>query len=247
MTGYSPYFLMFGHRPWLPIDLLFPTSRQLPKTKGVHEFVKALHSRLREAVQKARITANQEAAWHKCLYDRRAGVVELRPGDKVLVHLDTYQGACQKLKNRWGSELHTVVRRIAEDVPTYVIRNDNGDKKVLHWAWLLLWASCDEEEEGLQVTVTKLDIFVSGLGLEPLPDGVERSRVPYEWSFDEFGLSLASLEPETDAPELETGPLALATHTEVLQKEGVGQWDKNGKETNSTGDGGTVLVEDAPP
>ena len=133
-----------------------------------------------------------------------------------------------------------MVRWIAEDIPTYVIRNDNRDEKVLHWVWLLLWSSCDEEEEGLQVTVAKLDIFVSGLELEPLPDDVERSRVPYEWSFDAFGLSLASLEPETDTPELETGPLALVTHAEAPQKEGVGQRDKNGKGTNSRGGRSTL-------
>ena len=82
VTGYSPYFLMMGCRPRLPVDLLFPTSRQLPKTKGVHEYVKALHGHLREALKVARISSNQEAARHKCLYDRRAGAVELRPGDK---------------------------------------------------------------------------------------------------------------------------------------------------------------------
>ena len=58
--------------------------------------------------------------------DRRAGVVELRPGDKILSSLDSYKGVGWKLINRWSSTLHTVVRRIADDVPAYVIENDNG-------------------------------------------------------------------------------------------------------------------------
>ena len=84
---------MMGCRPRLPVDLLFPTSRQLPKTKGVHEYVKALHGHLRETLKVAQILLSQEAARHKRLYDRRAGVVELHPGDNVLVRLDSYKGA----------------------------------------------------------------------------------------------------------------------------------------------------------
>ena len=70
--------------------------------------------------------------------------MELRCGDKVLVRLDAYQGACRKLKNRWGSMLHMVVRRIADDVPTYVIENEKGKQKVLHHVRLLLWSSAGE-------------------------------------------------------------------------------------------------------
>ena len=99
VTGYSPYFLMMGRRPCLPVDLLFPTNRQLPKTKGVHEYVKALHGHLRSAFQAARFSSSREAARHKRLYDHKAGVVELRPGDKVLVRLDSYKGANRKLIN----------------------------------------------------------------------------------------------------------------------------------------------------
>ena len=43
ITGYSLYFLMMGCRPRLPVNLLFPTSRQLPKTKNVNEYVKDVY------------------------------------------------------------------------------------------------------------------------------------------------------------------------------------------------------------
>ena len=43
-----------------------------------------------------------------------------------------------EIENRWGSILHTVVGRIADDVPAYVIENEKGKRKVLHWARLLL-------------------------------------------------------------------------------------------------------------
>ena len=111
----------------------------------------------------------------------------------------------QKLKNRWGSILHTVVRRIGDDVPAYVIENEKGKRKVLHWVRLLLWSSA-EEEQGLQMTATQLAIQVSMSVLEPLPVGEERSRVPYEWSINGFGLNLASFQPTLDAPEPKTGP-----------------------------------------
>ena len=246
ITGYSPYFLMMGCRPRLPIDLLFPTAQTLPGTKGVNEYIKALHRRLREAIKLACVSADQEAARHKWLYNRRAGVAELRCGDKVLVQLDAYQGACQKLKNRWGSILHMVVRWIVDDVPAYVIENEKGKRKVLHRVQLLLWSSA-EEEEGLQMTATQLTIQVSMSVLEPLPIGEERSRVPYEWSINGFGLNLASFQSMLDAPEPKTGPLAPAAPMETPLKEGVGQREENSTGNHSMGDGNAVPVENAPP
>ena len=151
-----------------------------------------------------------------------------------------------KLKNRWGSILHTVVRRIADDVPTYVIENEKGKRKVLHWVWLLLWSSA-EEEEGLQMTTTQLAIQVSMLVLEPLPIGEERSRVPYKWSINGFGLNLASFQLMLDTREPKTGPPAPAAPVETPLKEGVGQQEENGTGNHSTGDGDTIPVEDAPP
>ena len=163
----------------------------------------------------------------------------------MLVRLDAYRGARRKLKNRWGSILHTVVGRIVDDIPTYVIENEKGKRKVLHRAWLFLWSSA-EEEEGLQMTATQLAIQVSMSVLEPLPIGEERSRVPYEWSINGFGLNLASFQLTLDAPEPKTGPPAPAASAEMLLKEGVGQQEENSTGNHSMGDGDTVLVEDAP-
>ena len=137
--------------------------------------------------------------------------------------------------------LHTVVRRIADDVPAYVIENEKGKQKVLHHARLLLWSST-EEEEGLQMTTAQLAFQVSMLVLEPLPVGKERSRVPYAWSINGLGLNLASFQSMLDAPEPKTGPSAPAAPVEIPLKEGVGQQKENGKGDHSMGDGDAILV-----
>ena len=48
VTGYSLYYLMFGRRPRLPIDLLFPMSRTQTLTRTIDEYVASLYDRLPE-------------------------------------------------------------------------------------------------------------------------------------------------------------------------------------------------------
>ena len=88
---------MFGHRPRLPVDLLFPTVRRDENSRTSDEYVTSLYDKLKSA----RDTTLLEAQRQKRLYNRKARVVELHPGDKVLVKLDTFRGQRQKLKNRW--------------------------------------------------------------------------------------------------------------------------------------------------
>ena len=98
VTGFSPYFLMFGRRPHLPIDLLFPTARRQESSRTVDEYVLSLYERLKEALPVARDSAKLEAQRQKRHYDRRARAVELQPGDKVLIKLDAFRGQKRKLK-----------------------------------------------------------------------------------------------------------------------------------------------------
>ena len=106
-------------------------------------------------MSKAKLTANKEARRYKRVYNRRAEAVELQPSDKVLVRLDTYRGQRRKLKNQWGSELQTVVHRVVDGVPAYVIVRDSNQKKrekVLHRARLLLWfADNDSNTDGIRL------------------------------------------------------------------------------------------------
>ena len=47
ITGYSPYFLMFGHRSRFPVDLLFPTVRWDENSRTTDEYVMSLYDKLK--------------------------------------------------------------------------------------------------------------------------------------------------------------------------------------------------------
>ena len=95
----------------------------------------SLYDKLKLALASVRDTAILEAQRQKRHYDHKAGVVELHPGDKVLVKLDAFRGQQQKLKNRWGDALYTVVKHMADGIPAYEVENDaNKKRQVLHWA-----------------------------------------------------------------------------------------------------------------
>ena len=65
VTGYSPYFLMFGQRPRLPIDFLFPTNEVMGRMKPIDAYVAELISTLRKAFDIAQGITQEEAARQK--------------------------------------------------------------------------------------------------------------------------------------------------------------------------------------
>ena len=129
VTSYSPYFLMFGRRPQLPVDLLFPTVNKREWTCTIDEYVKALYEWLTECLQLTQESASKEAKRQKWLYNRKVGAMELHPGDHVLVRLDAFRGQRRKLKNRWGDDIHTVINQKADGIPVYEVKNEHTGKK----------------------------------------------------------------------------------------------------------------------
>ena len=100
VTGYSPYFLLFGRKARMPVDCLFQTLHDSPHQARMEVSVAAMQKRLKEAFAVGRHLTSQEAARQRRYYDRRVGAVALQPGDVVMVHADGFVGK-RKVKDRW--------------------------------------------------------------------------------------------------------------------------------------------------
>ena len=200
VTGYSPYYLMFGCRPRLPIDLLFPMRQMQMLTHTIDEYVASLYDCLWESLAIAQDCAIKEAQRQKWLYDRKVGAVELRPGDHVLVCLDAFRGQRRKLKNRWGDDLHTVVTHMADGIPTYVVKNNHtGKKKVVQRAWLLLWLA--DYREPVRCNLVDISIVPPGTVTDQYPpEGCEGDSLVPGCSL-QYGLDLTMYLTVTDDPE----------------------------------------------
>ena len=189
VTGYSPYYLMFGWRPQLPIDLLFPTCRTQMLTRTMDEYVASLYDHLRDSLVIVRDCAIKEAQRQKRLYDHKVGALELRPGDYVLVCLDAFRGQRRKLKNRWGDDLHMVVTRMADGIPAYVVKNNRtGKKKVVHQAQLLMWLT--DYGEPMRCNLININDVPPGTAMDQYPQGGCEGDNPVPGCSLQYGLDL---------------------------------------------------------
>ena len=92
VTRYSPYYLLFGRRPRIPVNYLFPTLCDSPHQTKMEVSVVAMQKRLKEAFTVARHLTSEEVARQCRYYNRKAGAVALQPGDVVMVHTDGFVG-----------------------------------------------------------------------------------------------------------------------------------------------------------
>ena len=60
VTGYSPHFLLFGRRPRIPVDYLFPTLQDTPHKSKLEESVALHQKRLKEAFAMARQLTSED-------------------------------------------------------------------------------------------------------------------------------------------------------------------------------------------
>ena len=158
-TGFSPFSLMFGREPHLPVDLMFGLGEQdgaagEPLTK----YVDTLRTRLSESFTLATEAARKARQKQKKTYDMKVRGADVAVGDRVLVKVVAFDGK-HKIADRWEEDVYVVLSKPNPDIPVFVVQREDktGRKRTLHRNLLLPLGSRlkdageseeeDEEEE----------------------------------------------------------------------------------------------------
>uniref|UniRef100_A0A8C2FDP1 Gypsy retrotransposon integrase-like protein 1 n=1 Tax=Cyprinus carpio TaxID=7962 RepID=A0A8C2FDP1_CYPCA len=131
-TGFSPYELMFGRQPRLPIDLAFGLPAD--KSSQSHSsYVRNLKDRLQESYRVASENAAKVAGCNKKRFDERVVTSSLEVGDRVLV-----SNVKHKLADKLEKEVYVVVKKTV-DLPVYTVQSEgkDGPLRTLHRDLLL--------------------------------------------------------------------------------------------------------------
>ncbi len=135
-TGYSPFYLLFGRSPRLPIDLIFNIDQGKDKTNHL-DFVNKWRNAMEEAYSLAAKHANKSTARGRAHHDKRATFTKLLTGDRILVR-NVEKGGPGKIRSFWEKTVYQVMKQHG-DSPVYEVAPESGSgrTKVLHRNMLL--------------------------------------------------------------------------------------------------------------
>ena len=172
-TTYSPYYLMFGRHPRLPIDIEFGLHKpNCSDNSSKSRYIQKLRRRLNYAFQKASKYSDQQAKKYKQGYDKSVKGPQLHVNDLVLVKIVAHKGR-HKLQDRWEPEEYVVIEQPITGTPVYKVKPVNGNNiRTLHRNLLLplgvklepdyesddsiLEEDSDDEEGGLVTPIKNL-------------------------------------------------------------------------------------------
>ena len=121
------------------MEFYFPTKGAYVHSCHVPVYVEEVRKHFKEAYTEAHLQTNSEVEWQKWYYDRATSAMQLMPGDVNLMKLDAFQGK-RKVKDRWSEVEFVVTHQVANDMPTYEVKDDGGNIKVAHHNRLFLVA-----------------------------------------------------------------------------------------------------------
>ena len=137
-TTYSPYYLMFGRHPRLPIDVEFGLHKpNCSDNCSKSRYIQKLRRRLNYAHKKASKYSSEQAQKYKTSYERSVKGPQLQVNDLVLVKIVAHK-ARHKIQDKWESEEYIVLEQPIPGTPVYRVRPVTGTKvRTLHRNLLL--------------------------------------------------------------------------------------------------------------
>jgi transposase InsO family protein len=123
-TGFSPYELMFGRKPMLPVD-----AEIKPRAEGernLTKFVEDLRKQVEYVNSIAKKKMEVKAANSKESYDLKSTNATLEIGDTVLVRKTAVTGR-EKVGDKWVDEVYVVISRPNPEVAVYTVKPVGGE------------------------------------------------------------------------------------------------------------------------
>ena len=111
VTGFSPYFLMFGWTPKIPLDIEMGVTLMDQGPESYQNYAKKLQARLKWAYQKAQENNRKESECQKKYYDKNLRCMSLRPDDLVLEHAKAPSGY-HKIIDQWEDKQYQVLSQL---------------------------------------------------------------------------------------------------------------------------------------
>ena len=139
-TGYSPFYLLYGREPRLPVDLAFEPAQK--EEKSYLAYVEDWQKAMKEAYKIAFEQSEMQAQRNERNFNRHARASVLEAGDRVLIKNVRERGGPGKLRSYWEQCVYRVCER-KENSPVYVVEPEQGgEKRTVHRNMLF---HCGEE------------------------------------------------------------------------------------------------------
>ena len=202
-TGFSPYYLMFGRQPHLPVDVALGLAPHTITESNTNKCIQKLREYTKWAHKKAEAFQEKEALRHKHNYDWRSRAAALEARDTVLVCVTTFKGH-RKMQDRWENREYVVEKWPYPNLPVYVVcpRDGEGHSQTLHRNYLLPinsnmgQAEADGSEERVENNTSPTPVPSADNSTQDSPDqpapvrcGTQTTRNQLPWRYQNFGLS----------------------------------------------------------
>ena len=146
-TGISPYALMFGREPRLPIYFAFNIEQPTERNQPMSRYIENLKKKLQHSYDLARKMTRKSQERQKHNYDTKVKGATLQHYDRVLVKIVAFDGR-HKIADKWEEDIYVIVSQPNSDIPVFKVRKENGTgrDRVLHRNLLLPVGSVESDD-----------------------------------------------------------------------------------------------------